>query len=150
MAHPNAWVVHRPHAPSSGYNHTFTGEAYTLKHKPTDHLWKMERIAKVGCLAMPSLSKCGRSTLMICSRQCAHPYMQPLCIHSMLAVLGHDGIGQGYISVLPFADQCMLERALKTAQEECSPSVCEAPLQSSVLAMHQCFQLCYLYAVRRT
>ncbi len=47
VAHPNAWVVHRPHAPSSGYNHTFTGEAYTLKHKPTDHLWKMERIAKV-------------------------------------------------------------------------------------------------------
>ena len=46
VAHPNAWVVHRPHAPSSGYNHTFTGEAYTLKHKPTDHLWKMERIAK--------------------------------------------------------------------------------------------------------
>lgn len=46
VAHPGAWVVHRPHAPSSGYNHTFTGEAYTLKHKPTDHLWKMERIAK--------------------------------------------------------------------------------------------------------
>jgi hypothetical protein len=22
------------------------GEAYTQKHKPTDHLWKMERIAK--------------------------------------------------------------------------------------------------------
>lgn len=50
VAHPNAWVVHRPHAPSSGYNHTFTGEAYTLKHKPTDHLWKMERIAKVSLL----------------------------------------------------------------------------------------------------
>ena len=50
VAHPNAWVVHRPHAPSSGYNHTFTGEAYTLKHKPTDHLWKMERIAKVSFL----------------------------------------------------------------------------------------------------
>ena len=50
VAHPNAWVVHRPHAPSSGYNHTFTGEAYTLKHKPTDHLWKMERIAKVAAL----------------------------------------------------------------------------------------------------
>ena len=48
VAHPNAWVVHRPHPPSSGYNHTFTGEAYSLKHKPTDHLWKMERIAKVG------------------------------------------------------------------------------------------------------
>ena len=47
VAHPNAWVVHRPHPPSSGYNHTFTGEAYSLKHKPTDHLWKMERIAKV-------------------------------------------------------------------------------------------------------
>jgi hypothetical protein len=46
MAHPNAFVVHRPHPPSSGYNHTFTGEAYTQKHKPTDHLWKMERIAK--------------------------------------------------------------------------------------------------------
>lgn len=29
MGHPSAWVVHRPHAPSSGYNHTFTGEAYT-------------------------------------------------------------------------------------------------------------------------
>ena len=29
LGHPNAWVVHRPHAPSSGYNHTFTGEAYT-------------------------------------------------------------------------------------------------------------------------
>ena len=47
VAHPIAWVVHRPHPPSSGYNHTFTGEAYSLKHKPTDHLWKMERIAKV-------------------------------------------------------------------------------------------------------
>lgn len=46
MAHPSAFVVHRPHPPSSGYNHTFTGEAYTQKHKPTDHLWKMERIAK--------------------------------------------------------------------------------------------------------
>ena len=46
MAHPNAFVIHRPHPPSSGYNHTFTGEAYTQKHKPTDHLWKMERIAK--------------------------------------------------------------------------------------------------------
>ena len=52
VAHPNAWVVHRPHAPSSGYNHTFTGEAYTLKHKPTDHLWKMERIAKVASPAI--------------------------------------------------------------------------------------------------
>ena len=50
VAHPNAWVVHRPHPPSSGYNHTFTGEAYSLKHKPTDHLWKMERIAKVPLL----------------------------------------------------------------------------------------------------
>ena len=29
LGHPSAWVVHRPHAPSSGYNHTFTGEAYT-------------------------------------------------------------------------------------------------------------------------
>ena len=46
VAHPNAFVVHRPHPPSSGYNHTFTGEAYTKTHKPTDHLWKMERIAK--------------------------------------------------------------------------------------------------------
>lgn len=46
LAHPQAFVMHRPHPPSSGYNHTFTGEAYTQKHKPTDHLWKMERIAK--------------------------------------------------------------------------------------------------------
>ncbi|KAK9823334.1 hypothetical protein WJX72_002012 [[Myrmecia] bisecta] len=46
IVHPKAFVVHRPHPPSSGYNHTFTGEAYTKKHKPTDHLWKMERIAK--------------------------------------------------------------------------------------------------------
>ena len=46
LAHPSAFVMHRPHPPSSGYNHTFTGEAYTQKHKPTDHLWKMERIAK--------------------------------------------------------------------------------------------------------
>ena len=40
-----------PAAPAQlGYNHTFTGEAYSLKHKPTDHLWKMERIAKVPLL----------------------------------------------------------------------------------------------------
>lgn len=25
IAHPNAWVVHRPHLPSAGYNATFTG-----------------------------------------------------------------------------------------------------------------------------
>lgn len=31
ISHPNAWVVHRPHAPSSGYNHTFTG-AHTIQH----------------------------------------------------------------------------------------------------------------------
>ena len=57
VAHPNAWVVHRPHPPSSGYNHTFTGEAYSLKHKPTDHLWKMERIAKVPLLQCQLLPK---------------------------------------------------------------------------------------------
>lgn len=46
IAHPEAWVVHRPHPPSAGYNRTFTGAAYTNKHKGTDHLWKMEKIAK--------------------------------------------------------------------------------------------------------
>ncbi len=67
VAHPNAWVVHRPHAPSSGYNHTFTGEAYTLKHKPTDHLWKMERIAKVGRPAVSSSPIPMRSVRVLCS-----------------------------------------------------------------------------------
>ena len=73
VAHPNAWVVHRPHAPSSGYNHTFTGEAYTLKHKPTDHLWKMERIAKVSLLLslhpdwLLSRNKCNQDTNSCCS-----------------------------------------------------------------------------------
>lgn len=46
VGHPNAFVIHRPHAPSSGYNHTFTGKAYSKHHRPTEHLYKMERIAK--------------------------------------------------------------------------------------------------------
>ena len=65
VAHPNAWVVHRPHPPSSGYNHTFTGEAYSLKHKPTDHLWKMERIAKVG--APPPVPAVGKKYAIVTS-----------------------------------------------------------------------------------
>ena len=66
VAHPNAWVVHRPHPPSSGYNHTFTGEAYSLKHKPTDHLWKMERIAKV--CAPPPVPAVGKSQANVALR----------------------------------------------------------------------------------
>lgn len=45
VSHPNAWVVHRPHPNSAGYNQSFTGEAYSTNHKPTDHMMKMERIA---------------------------------------------------------------------------------------------------------
>ena len=41
MVHPTAFLVHRPHLPSAGYNRTFTGPAYTENHKPTD----------VGCVA---------------------------------------------------------------------------------------------------
>jgi glycosyltransferase-like protein LARGE len=46
VAHPSAWVVHRPHAPSSAYNRTFTGPAYTKKHKPTQELKKLDGLAK--------------------------------------------------------------------------------------------------------
>jgi hypothetical protein len=46
VAHPDAWVMHRPHPNSAGYNQSFTGEAYSKDHKPTDHMMKMEIIAK--------------------------------------------------------------------------------------------------------
>lgn len=45
VSHPNAWVMHRPHPNSAGYNRSFTGEAYSTNHKPTDHMMKMEKIA---------------------------------------------------------------------------------------------------------
>lgn len=46
VAHPSGWVVHRPHPPSSAYNKTFTGPAYTKEHKPTQELKKLDRLAK--------------------------------------------------------------------------------------------------------
>lgn len=46
VAHPSGFVVHRPHLPSAGYNQTFTGEAYTKSHKPTQELKKLDVIAK--------------------------------------------------------------------------------------------------------
>ncbi|KAK9825605.1 hypothetical protein WJX74_010038 [Apatococcus lobatus] len=69
VVHPTAFVIHRPHIPSSGYNHTFTGEAYTKKHKPTDHLWKMERIAKdmMAELKSGTYPDIGVTTLSHCS-----------------------------------------------------------------------------------
>lgn len=45
VSHPEAWVVHRPHPNSAGYNQSFTGEAYSTNHRPTDHMAKMEKIA---------------------------------------------------------------------------------------------------------
>ncbi len=33
MGHPAAWVVHRPHTPSAGYQKAFTGPAYTQNHR---------------------------------------------------------------------------------------------------------------------
>jgi hypothetical protein len=43
---PAGWVVHRPHAPSSAYNMTFTGPAYTTKHRPTEELRKLDAVAR--------------------------------------------------------------------------------------------------------
>lgn len=36
VADPFSFVVHRPHPPSAGYNHTFTGPAYTRAHRSTE------------------------------------------------------------------------------------------------------------------
>jgi hypothetical protein len=44
--HPSAWVAHRPHAPSAAYSKTFTGPAYTRKHRPTEELKKLDAVAK--------------------------------------------------------------------------------------------------------
>ena len=49
---PNGWVCHRPHNPSTAYSKTFTGPAYTSKHKPTDELKKLDIIAKEFMLAI--------------------------------------------------------------------------------------------------
>lgn len=46
VAHPSAWVVHRPHEPSAAYKKTFSGPAYTKKHRPTEELKKLDVIAK--------------------------------------------------------------------------------------------------------
>jgi hypothetical protein len=48
ISHPNAWVVHRPHAPSSGYNHTFTGRRTCRLLLPCDQ----ERKAHQAGMAM--------------------------------------------------------------------------------------------------
>lgn len=42
----DGWVCHRPHKPSAAYSKTFTGPAYTTKHKPTEELKKLDVIAK--------------------------------------------------------------------------------------------------------
>ena len=46
VAHPSAWVVHRPHEPSAAYKKTFSGPAYTKKHRPTEELKKLDVIAR--------------------------------------------------------------------------------------------------------
>ncbi|KAL6778126.1 hypothetical protein ACKKBG_A17015 [Auxenochlorella protothecoides x Auxenochlorella symbiontica] len=45
VADPSIYVVHRPHIPSAGYNHTFTGPAYTKSHRATA---AMEKLSVIG------------------------------------------------------------------------------------------------------
>ncbi|RMZ54418.1 hypothetical protein APUTEX25_001994 [Auxenochlorella protothecoides] len=49
VADPSIYVVHRPHIPSAGYNHTFTGPAYTKSHRATAvGAWAMEKLSVIG------------------------------------------------------------------------------------------------------
>jgi len=46
VVRPEGWVVHRPHAPSEAYGKSFTGPAYTSKHRGTAELKKLRGVAK--------------------------------------------------------------------------------------------------------
>lgn len=69
MAFPSGWVVHRPHAPSAAYSKTFTGPAYSKKHKPTEELRKLDIIARkmMGDVKKGIYPEHGVSTLQSCN-----------------------------------------------------------------------------------